>query len=76
MPRLPTISLLANDFCHCDQEMALGARSAGSYRAGVAGELTDDLLTGQGLDIVWNFIQNRVGAHLLAQYLESIHSKM
>jgi hypothetical protein len=76
VPQLPTLSLLANDFCHCEQEMALGARSAGSYWSGVAGELTDDLLTGHGLDIVWKFIQNRLGAHLLAQYLESIRSKI
>jgi hypothetical protein len=70
------LSFLANDFCHCEQEMALGAGRAGSYWAGVAGEITDDLLTGQGLDVVWKFIQHRVGAHLLAQYLESIRSKM
>jgi triacylglycerol lipase len=76
VPQLPTVSLLANDFCHCEQEMALGVRGVGSYWAGVAGELTDDLLTGHGLDVVWNFIQNRLGAHLLAQYLESIRSKM
>jgi hypothetical protein len=76
VPQLPTLSLLANDFCHCDKEMALGAPSAGNYWAGVGGVLTDDLLKGQGLDVVWDFIRNRLGAHLLAKYLESIRAKM
>jgi hypothetical protein len=75
VPQLPTLSLLANEFCHCDKEMALGDAYEGSYWAGVGGALTDDLLKGQGLDVVWDFIQNRVGAHMLAKYLESIRAK-
>lgn len=76
VPQLPTMSLVANDYCHCQQEMTFGTRSEGSYWAGVASELTDNLLTGHGLDIVWKFIQNRVGAHLLAQYVSAIRSKL
>jgi hypothetical protein len=56
--------------------MALGDPCAASYRAAIAGAQTDDLCTGQGLDVVWNFIRNRLGAHLLATYLESIRAKM
>jgi predicted lipase len=76
VPQLPTLSLLANEFCHCDKEMALGPSCAGNYWAGVGGTLTDDLLKGEGLDVVWDFIRNRLGAHLLAKYLESIRAKM
>jgi hypothetical protein len=76
VPHLPTLSLLANEFCHCDKEMALGVACAGSYWAGVGSTLTDDLLKGAGLDVVWDFIQNRLGAHLLAKYLESIRGKI
>jgi hypothetical protein len=75
VPQLPTLSLLANEFCHCDKEMALGTPCEGSYWAGIGGALTDDLLKGQGLDAVWDFIRNRVGAHLLTKYLESIRAK-
>jgi hypothetical protein len=76
VPQLPTLSLLANEFSHCDQEMALGTPCAGSYWAGVGREVTDELLTGHGLDVVWEFIRTRLGAHLLAKYLESIRAKM
>jgi hypothetical protein len=76
VPQLPTLSLLANEFCHCDKEMALGAPCEGNYWAGVGGALTDELLKGHGLDVVWDFIRNRLGAHLLANYLESIRAKM
>lgn len=76
VPQLPTLSLLANEFCHCDQEMAIGAPCAGNYWASIGGELTDDLLKGEGVDVVWTFIRNRLGAHLLAKYLESIRAKI
>jgi hypothetical protein len=76
VPQLPTLSLLANEFCHCDKEMALGAPCAGNYWTGIAGTLTDDLLQGQGLHVVWDFICNRIGAHTLTKYLESIRAKM
>ena len=75
IPQLPTLSFLANDFCHCQQEMLLGAGIAGSYWAGVASSLTDDLLAGNGLDVVWKFIEGRIGAHLLVSYLTSIQGK-
>jgi hypothetical protein len=76
IPQLPTLSLLANEFCHCDKEMALGTPCEGNYWSGVATALSDDLLKGKGLDVVWGFIENRIGAHLLAKYLESIRAKM
>lgn len=75
VPQLPTLSLLANDFCHCDTEVSLGPPAGGNYWAGVGGALGDDLLKGHGLDVVWTFICNRLGAHLLAKYLESIRGK-
>jgi hypothetical protein len=75
VPQLPTLSLVANEFCHCDKEMALGTPCAGSYWAGIGGALTDDLLKGKGLDVVWDFIRNRLGAHVLAKYVESIRAK-
>ena len=74
--QLPTLSLLANKFCHCDKEKALGDPCAASYWAAIGGAQTDDLCAGQGLDVVWDFIRNRLGAHLLAKYLESIRAKM
>ena len=62
VPQLPTLSLLANEFSHCDKEMVFGAPCAGSYWAGIGRELSDDLLAGHGLDVVWDFIRNRLGA--------------
>jgi hypothetical protein len=76
VPQLPTLSLLANEFCHCDKEIPLGAPCTGNYWAGVGSTLTDDLLQGHGLDVIWDFIRNRLGAHGLAKYLESIRGKM
>jgi predicted lipase len=75
VPQLPTVSLLANDYCHCDQEMPFGSVS-GSYWGSVASQAVGDLFSGGGIDVLWNLALSRVGAHSMLKYIESIKSKM
>ena len=75
VPQLPTISLLANDYCHCAQEMPFGALE-GSYWGSVASQVIGDLIAGGGVDVLWNLALSRVGAHSMTKYIASIKSKM
>jgi hypothetical protein len=76
VPRLPTVSLLANDYCHCEREMPLGVAEAGGYWSSVASQVAGDLVTGGGTDLVWTFILSRIGAHSMTKYIESVKSKL
>ena len=75
VPQLPTISLLANDYCHCAQEMPFGALD-GNYWGSVASQMVGDLIAGGGVDVLWNLALSRVGAHSMTKYIASIKSKM
>ena len=80
IPRfLPTLSFLANDFCHCEQEMA--AQAAGSAARKLLGRrrqqphrrFTIRQRPGRGLEIPpWKAASPPTS---LASYLESIQGK-
>lgn len=72
VPKLPTMSLAANDYGHCDMEMALGvadeASSATSLLRSYASKAVDGVLNLTLIDDIWKGVLARVAAHGLDHY--------
>jgi predicted lipase len=81
VPLLPTISLMANDYCHCLKEMELGVivQGAGSaldlFRT-LAGKTVDGLLRGSLLDDCWTAIGQRISSHGMDYYKGLLAERM
>jgi triacylglycerol lipase len=69
VPKLPTMSLVANDYGHCLKEIALG-EAAGSLDVAkaFAGQAVEGLLNASIVTEIWASIQARVAAHGLDNY--------
>jgi hypothetical protein len=76
IPRLPTVSLIANQYGHCQTEVVLGAVAGAGAAVGgavaffrqMAGKTADGVLHGTLIDDVWKGLQDLVGAHLMEHY--------
>ncbi|MCX7424334.1 MAG: lipase family protein [Planctomycetia bacterium] len=72
VPKLPTVSLVANQYSHCQREITLGAAGATGAAADFFHELgkktVDGILNATLLDDVWNGLKERIGAHGMASY--------
>ncbi|HEY1377647.1 MAG TPA: lipase family protein [Gemmataceae bacterium] len=67
VPKLPSVSLLANDYGHCDKEMLLGAAAAAEAVAAAGGPLSV-----AEIETLWQSAQQRVASHSLTHYRELI----
>jgi hypothetical protein len=80
VPMLPTISLIANHYCHCGRELVVGtvvaAESAGAYFKQVAGKTVDGALQGTLIDDVWSGLHGRLSAHFLENYKKLIGERL
>jgi hypothetical protein len=84
VPRLPTVSLMANEYGHCQKEVLLAAVSvAGGAVAGAAATVAspfadfarktaDGVLKGTLIDDLWKVVHERIGAHAMAVYLTRV----
>ncbi len=70
VPLLPTVSLLANDFAHCDRRMGLSdtAGSAAELFKALAAKVVGGIVSGHVVDEVWGEIQGRVSNHFIPSY--------
>lgn len=71
VPLLPMMSLIANDFAHCERTMPLGGTEAAdllAYLKSAAGEVVGGLLSGEIGERVWGAIKGKVTAHLMPDY--------
>lgn len=76
VPRLPLMSLIANEYCHCEKEVAL---TAGSEPAGdpsllqqTAAQAGKAVLNSTMIDELWSGFQQRVAAHFMENYRKLI----
>lgn len=69
VPLLPTISMLNNEFKHCQKEVALGERVDGMFNT-FASKAVDGVLNLSLIDELWSFVKERIGAHSMTSYLE------
>jgi predicted lipase len=70
VPQLPTVSLLANQYTHCQCEHLLGdaAEAAKSFLSGLCSKTVDGVLQGTVCDDVWQGLQARLAAHAMENY--------
>jgi hypothetical protein len=73
IPKLPSMSLVANLYGHCDKEVSLGAAAAAAGTAvaffqDVAAQGVQGLLNATIIDDIWKGLQARVGAHAMENY--------
>ena len=75
VPLMPMMSLLTNDYAHCDAVRVLGDGAAAdllAYLRGAGVQVAGAVWTGQAMDAVWALVQGRVAAHLMADYRKLI----
>src|SRR5262249_56317334 len=72
IPKLPTISLIANHYAHCGPETLLGAVAAAAAVGTtvdafkeLAAKAVDGVLNATLIDDLWNAINHRIHAHAL-----------
>lgn len=71
VPKLPGISLIANEFAHVRTERLVGAdpmTTLAEFLGGVGTQAAKGLMTGSVIDDVWKYVIDRVGAHSLDHY--------
>jgi triacylglycerol lipase len=78
VPKLPTVSLLVNDYGHCLTEVTLGAAVGGAAELfqQLAGKAADGLIRGAFVDEVWGVLKGRINAHLMDLYRSRIGEKL
>ena len=79
VPLLPTISLVANTYAHCQNEVSLAAMAAmasalDSLKAST-GSAVDRLIEASQIDHLWNVVQSRISAHFIDHYQERVKVK-
>ncbi len=76
VPKLPTVSLLSNEYGHCLTEVLLGDESMAGAAQGalgtLAGKATDQVLSVTIIDEIWGHLQSGISAHLMGNYLKQI----
>ncbi len=77
VPLLPTVSLLANQYSHCQAETLLGEASeaAAGFLQGLAPKTVDGVIHGTLFDEIWSGAQARLAAHAMENY-RSLVSKL
>lgn len=70
VPKLPTVSLVANDYAHVDKEMALtdGSASPLDFAKELAGKIADGVLNANLRDELWEYVKQRIHAHDITKY--------
>jgi triacylglycerol lipase len=72
VPKLPTMSLVANQYAHCQKEITLGAAgavgAAADFFQQYAKQAVNGVLHATLLDDIWKGLQARIGAHAMDNY--------
>lgn len=68
VPKLPLMSLMANQYGHCQQEIGLGEAAAASHFSDLASKAVDGILNATIIDEIWNSLKGRIGAHGMDNY--------
>jgi triacylglycerol lipase len=76
VPKLPTVSVVANTYGHCQKEMLLGtsADAASDFLKGMVAHAVEGLVTGKLINMIWDAVKQRIGAHDIVNYREGIKS--
>ncbi len=79
VPLLPSISLVANKYAHCQSEVSLAAMAAVASALDMlkesAGSAVDHLIEASQIDHLWKAVQHRISAHFIGHYQERVKVK-
>ena len=82
VPHLPSVSLLANAYTHCLNEVPLSATQAAIAAAAGLKTLQQNAGTPAGstmdiaiIDQVWGLVKNRIASHMIANYQSQVEAK-
>jgi len=79
VPLLPSISLVANTYAHCQSEVLLAAVAAMASALDMlkesAGSAVDRLIEASQIDHLWEVVQSRISAHFIDHYQERVKVK-
>jgi hypothetical protein len=79
VPLLPSVSLVANCYAHCQSEVSMqavqAAVSALEELKQTAGSAVDRLLEAAQIDLLWKAVQGRISAHFIDHYRERVKEK-
>ena len=85
VPHLPTVSLIANAYSHCLNEVALSAAEAAAAQAALAAMQPADGAAPAGeapaqldpaaVEQVWDMVKGRIASHMIANYLARVQSR-
>lgn len=79
VPRLPTMSLIANQYGHCETEILLGGVATAAENAiavfqAMAKHAADGIVNATIVDDIWKEVQGRLAAHNMDQYRKHLSS--
>jgi hypothetical protein len=78
VPLLPSISLVANSYAHCQSEVSMAAGTIASALEALkesAGSAVGQLLEATHIDQVWKAVQSRISAHFIEHYEERVKER-
>ena len=85
VPHLPTVSLIANAYSHCQSEVALSAAEAVGAQAALAALQPAEGAGGGGegsgqldpaaVDQVWEMVKGRIASHMIANYQARVQAR-
>ena len=82
VPHLPSVSLLANAYTHCLNEVPLSAAQAAMAAAAGLETLkqtcrnnAEGVMDVAMIDQVWGLVKNRIASHMIANYQSRVEAK-
>ena len=81
VPHLPSVSLLANAYTHCLNEVPLSAAQAAAAACWSRGSQAIGENTAEGVmdiamvDQVWGLVKSRIASHMIANYQSRVEAK-
>ena len=73
VPKLPTMSLVANQYVHCQKEIPVGAAdSANDFVSQLRQGVVSGVLNATLIDDIWNAVKTRISAHGMNNYRELV----
>jgi len=81
VPLLPSVSLVANAYSHCQSEVCLSPDQASAAVAELEalrstdGSASEDMLTATMMDQIWGTVKGRIAAHLIASYQARVQTR-
>jgi hypothetical protein len=78
VPCLPTVSLTANTYGHCLEELALGEAGTTSALARlqvIGSKAVEGVLHATLIEEIWAVLKERLGAHLMGNYLAQLKDR-